>query len=231
MMHGMLTDGARRWRTQLSACAACAVALLAGCADVTTDPKAGGLAGGINGLVTGAYDQRIADRQASLDRLNDAEAALVARAGSAEGKLRAVDKQIAQRKSAIERLRADIAEIDRSIEKARRLRAISGGMEASARAANARREQDLAPLLAQRDLLKRMTDDLEAVERQSAIVATQGYAGGMGGNAGARSEAGASRGASPGVGGGAAGAQADAQAAEALKIAATLKAETAKLER
>ena len=41
----------------------CTVVALAGCANVSTDPRSGGLAGGINGIVTGAYEQRIEDRK------------------------------------------------------------------------------------------------------------------------------------------------------------------------
>lgn len=42
---------------------------LASCANVSTDPSEGGLMGGIKGLQTGAYDQRVQERQDRLSRM------------------------------------------------------------------------------------------------------------------------------------------------------------------
>jgi chromosome segregation ATPase len=49
----------------------CLTLLLASCANVSTDPREGGLMGGIKGLQTGAYDQRVQERQ---DRLSQMQA-------------------------------------------------------------------------------------------------------------------------------------------------------------
>lgn len=143
--------------------------LLGGCAGVSTDPHTGGLAGGIRGLATGAYDQRVAVREASLQSLEDAEAGLVRRIGVAGDRLKVLDRQMASRKSALQKLKLELDEIDRTIALVRQSIAVGGGIDASVRAANDRKASALKPLQAQRDLVKRMTDELEANERQEAI--------------------------------------------------------------
>lgn len=156
----MCAPGALAWLSAL---------ILGGCAGASTDPHTGGLAGGITGIATGAYDQRVAAREASLQSLNDAEAGLVRRIGSAEDRIKALDRQIAARKAALQKLKAELAEIDRSITLVRQSIAVGQGMEASARAANERKALALKPLEAQRDLVRKMTDELEASERKEAL--------------------------------------------------------------
>lgn len=158
-------------RARLWACG-CAL-LLGGCAGASTDPHTGGLAGGITGLATGAYEQRIADRTASLQSLNDAEAALSRRVGTAQDRLKALDGQIASRKSALQKLKAELAEIDRNIARVRQSIAVERGIEGAVKTANDKKRAALKPLEAQRDLVRRMTDELEANERQEAMLYEQ----------------------------------------------------------
>lgn len=75
------------WLTVRGSFVCCAFLALAGCANVSTDPRAGGLAGGINGIVTGAYEQRIEDRKTELSDLERAEDRMRGRVAGAKTEL------------------------------------------------------------------------------------------------------------------------------------------------
>ncbi|MGB0696648.1 MAG: hypothetical protein ACPGOY_13440 [Rhodospirillaceae bacterium] len=73
----------------------CAVTMVAACN--TTDPRQGGFVGGVGGLVSGSYDQRIEDRESRLDQLSN------------------LNTQLAEDTQNIERQRADIAEQEKAL--------------------------------------------------------------------------------------------------------------------
>jgi chromosome segregation ATPase len=156
---------------------------LAGCANASTDPRSGGLAGGISGLATGAYEQRLADRRDQLDDMDRAEAALAGRVGNAESRLRDVDRRIAERRGALQKLRAELAAIDRDIAEAdRSIRAKMTALAAT-EAANERKGEELARVRAEveqlkakresvqreRDKLASMIKDLEDEDKRIAV--------------------------------------------------------------
>ncbi|MEN3794670.1 hypothetical protein [Fulvimarina sp. MAC3] len=100
--------------------------LLSGCcSNVTTDPRAGGLAGGVCGNVTGAYDQRVAMLQAKAGDLDTANARLQGRltsqrqvAGSLAAelsakrrRLAALERKLASKRAALARGQADAREL------------------------------------------------------------------------------------------------------------------------
>ena len=59
------------------------VLLLAGC-QTTDDPREGGFIGGVGGLSSGAYEQRIREREQSLDRLQGIQVELDAQRAELE---------------------------------------------------------------------------------------------------------------------------------------------------
>ena len=137
-------------------------AVLTGCAGATTDPRAGGLAGGINALATGAYDKRLAEREAALRDLDAAETALAGRAAASTDRLKTIEKEIAGRKVAIKRLKADLAEIETKMARVRAQSAILGGVRSAVDGANDRKRDALRPLEDQLATLRAMTDELES---------------------------------------------------------------------
>lgn len=56
----------------------CLTFALASCANVSTDPREGGLIGGIKGLQTGAYDQRAREREDLLSQMQTMQSQLSA---------------------------------------------------------------------------------------------------------------------------------------------------------
>lgn len=106
------------------------------CSGVSTDPREGGLAGGVCGKATHAYDQRLRHRQQQLASLSEAQRDLQARLGSDRRRAAALgtsvaakkrrqddqqrlavqlDEQIAAEKAAIDGARAEKAAIEAEI--------------------------------------------------------------------------------------------------------------------
>ena len=156
--------------TRISLCAAVVVAL-SGCANVSTDPHAGGLMGGIHGITTGAYDKRLVEKQAEVDDLQAAGDALGRRVGDAQARLKSLDRTLAERSSKLSKMKADIAAIDRVLASGAIDTSINRGALERVRADNARKEELLRPLQAERDMLARMVEELE----QDHIVEAQNY--------------------------------------------------------
>jgi len=81
--------------------------LLAGCA-TSPDPAHGGFISGVNGLLSGSYDQRIASQQQELDSMRAQQIAAQASADQSKATL-------AQHQQALAALRANVASLDRSV--------------------------------------------------------------------------------------------------------------------
>ena len=80
---------------------------LAGCA-TSPDPAQGGFISGVNGLLSGGYDQRVAAQSYELDRMRAQQDAAQRQAGQARATL-------AQREQSLANLRNDVARLDRSL--------------------------------------------------------------------------------------------------------------------
>ena len=101
-----------------------ATILLSGCcSNVTTDPRAGGLAGGVCGNVTGVYDQRVAGLEAEAGAFDDANARLRGRLGQQRAVARSLSAELSDR-------RARLASLDRTL---KRKQAATGRSQADRR--------------------------------------------------------------------------------------------------
>jgi chromosome segregation ATPase len=153
----------------------CAVLVLAGCANASTDPRTGGLAGGINGIVTGAYEQRIEDRKTELSDLERAEDRMRGRVAGAKAELGDLERRLAQRRTAVQKMRGEIADLGRRISAARadaegRRTALAAQQSANAdtQAKADTLKAKINELSADLDKLQRLTRELEENNRQEA---------------------------------------------------------------
>jgi len=94
-----------------------ALFLVAGCA--TNNPREGGFLGGIGGLTSGAYDERVQEQQSSLDTLRAAnteleseEAALKAQEATSQSKLQAERQRLASLEAETERLSTKVQALE-----------------------------------------------------------------------------------------------------------------------
>jgi chromosome segregation ATPase len=99
------------WRVPMrllqSAAAVPALLLLAACA-TSPDPTQGGFISGVNDLMSGGYNQRVATQSMELDRMRAQQAAAEANAYQANAAL-------AERQRSLANLRSDVARLDRSL--------------------------------------------------------------------------------------------------------------------
>ena len=165
----MTSDGrSRRVYAALKGVAPLLALSLVGCAGASTDPHTGGLAGGLTGITTGAYDKRIGDREANVADLDAAGAALSNRVGSAKQRLGDLERRLAERTSSLQKMRAELQAIDKAIATARAGIAAQQGTLGSVEAENQRKNAVLTPLLTERNALARMVDELENNHRIQA---------------------------------------------------------------
>lgn len=157
--------------------ACCAVMALAGCANVSTDPRTGGLAGGVNGIVTGAYEQRIEDRKTELSDLERAEDRMRGRVAGAKTELAELERRLGQRRTALQKMRGEIAGIGRRISDARADAETKRAALAAQNSANADMQAKadalkakVNELSADLDKLQRLTRELEENNRQEALL-------------------------------------------------------------
>lgn len=94
-----------------AAIAAGALLMLAACA-TSPDPKEGGFFSGVSGLISGGYEQRIADQSAELQNMQQQQA-------KAEAEAREADAALQEREQALVTLRKDIAALDRTLKDAK----------------------------------------------------------------------------------------------------------------
>lgn len=138
--------------------------LLAGCA-TSPDPAKGGFISGVSGLLSGSYDQRVAEQSNELYRMRAQQAAAEAEAHSANAAL-------AQRQQSVEAMRASVSRLDRSLKaaQAKVARQRTGNAALSAKDLELTRELEsaqarLARLRAQL-ASARPTEDYEAVRQE-----------------------------------------------------------------
>ena len=157
--------------------ACCAALALVGCANASTDPRSGGLAGGINGIVTGAYEQRIEDRKTELSDLERAEDRMRGRVAGAKTELAELERRLGQRRIALQKMRSEIAGIGRRISDARADAENKRTAIAAQNSANADTQAKadalkakVNELSADLDKLQRLTRELEENNRQEAML-------------------------------------------------------------
>ncbi len=80
---------------------------LAGCA-TSADPTQGGFISGVNGLMSGGYDQRVAAQSYELDRMR-------AQQDAAERQASQARVTLSNRQQSLSNLRNDVARLDRSL--------------------------------------------------------------------------------------------------------------------
>jgi chromosome segregation ATPase len=85
--------------------------LLAGCA-TSPDPAQGGFISGVNGLLSGGYDQRVRAQSAQLTQMQIQQAA-------AEDEARRTNLALADREHRLATLRTQVAALDRSLKASR----------------------------------------------------------------------------------------------------------------
>ena len=91
------------------------LALWVGCTS-TTDPRQGGLAGGIQGLSSGAYEERIKTRKESLARLQAIRSQLEADKASLQATRREKESEVQEHQRRLEALRTEIEQLVAEVE-------------------------------------------------------------------------------------------------------------------
>jgi chromosome segregation ATPase len=94
---------------------AISILLLSGCASVSTDPREGGLAGGVKGLSTGAYDARIQEREDRLAVLRQVQGELVTEQDQLESTKAQRQRQVAAERTRVRRMNRDIAALNQRV--------------------------------------------------------------------------------------------------------------------
>jgi chromosome segregation ATPase len=122
--------------------------LLAGCA-TSPDPAKGGFISGLNGLVSGGYDRRVAVQSGELDQMRAQQAA-------AEAESQQANATLAQRQQSVASMRVSVVNMDRSV------RSIQAKL-AQQRAGNS--------TLSSNDV--QLTHELEDAERRLATLRSQ----------------------------------------------------------
>ncbi|BCU06324.1 hypothetical protein Atep_10010 [Allochromatium tepidum] len=89
---------------------------LGGCASVSTDPREGGLAGGIKGLSTGAYDARIREREDRLAVLRQVQGELETERDDLEYTKAQRKQKVAAERARVRRMNRDIAALNRRVD-------------------------------------------------------------------------------------------------------------------
>lgn len=92
---------------------------LSGCAGATTDPSTGGLAGGLNGIVTGAYERRITEKQNELNDLEASERALLSRIDASHQTQTSLSLESVALRGRLERIEAKSRALDEQLVQAR----------------------------------------------------------------------------------------------------------------
>ncbi|MBI5592919.1 MAG: hypothetical protein HY881_20825 [Deltaproteobacteria bacterium] len=89
-------------------------AALTACA-VSNDPRQGGLFGGLHGLSSGAYDDRIRDRQDELDRQQTYNQELKEQSETLESEVQLRDYQLTLEQQRVARLERDLLNLESDI--------------------------------------------------------------------------------------------------------------------
>lgn len=94
-----------RWRVWI--CAVCGLFLLGGCAS-SPDPREGGFFGGIHGLSSGKYEQRVKEREQRLERMRALQEEMRAEGGELELQKAELEQALRNEQQALTDLDLDI---------------------------------------------------------------------------------------------------------------------------
>ncbi len=134
------------------------IALTAGC-QANPDPAQAGFFGGVANLANGTYDQRVADRQATLARTEQLRQDMSQRAERAQAERRQSEAELANRQRMVANLDDQLAELERRLRQAQADRRHDG-------AALAQAEQQLAGLRQRRDRIAQSGQPVDPATRQ-----------------------------------------------------------------
>ncbi len=90
--------------------------LASGCQTVSSDPREGGLLGGMSGLQSGAYERRVQDREARLAEMRAVQQDLERDQGTLAQRYDTLSRQVAEDQTRLTRLNSEIAGLDRNID-------------------------------------------------------------------------------------------------------------------
>jgi chromosome segregation ATPase len=90
--------------------------LLTACA-VSNDPRQGGLFGGLHGLSSGAYDDRIRDRQDELNRQQDVNQELKEQSETLENEAQLRDYELTLEQQRVVRMERDLSNLESEVNK------------------------------------------------------------------------------------------------------------------
>jgi chromosome segregation ATPase len=127
--------------------------LLAGCA-TSSDPRQGGLFGGLSGLSSGTYDQRVKEREAQLHASQQSQAELSSENARLEQEKAARQALVAQERQKLTKLDQEVQGLDRKV---KQLSSRAGGADKQVKEA----QQRLAELKKQLTSQGRAIDALE----------------------------------------------------------------------
>ena len=136
-------------------------ALLTACASAPTDPREGGLIGGISGLQTGAYEARVREREQRLERLREIQEGLETEQVELEREREEHERALAAERSRLDALTREVVVLSDTVD----------GLEAQTEV-DARRLEELQERIA---ILKQAVG-----EQQSGIDALEGVGRGGG---------------------------------------------------
>ncbi len=98
-------------------CRLCLIGLLiaaSGCVS-SSDPREGGFLGGVQGLQSGAYEERVRDREASLDRLRAVQQNLDAKQAKLEKQKAGLEEEVALERQSLAALDREVTRLEQSV--------------------------------------------------------------------------------------------------------------------
>lgn len=87
--------------------------MLGGCAGGDQDPRSGGLFGGISGLSSGSYDNRLKDREARLEQLRATQRQLDAEQGQLKEQKSAAYAKVAKDQAQVNAMQSEIKQLEK----------------------------------------------------------------------------------------------------------------------
>lgn len=91
------------------------VALLSGCANVSTDPREGGFFGGVSGLNSGTYEARVRERDERLAQVRETQRSLEDETSALEAQKSATASKVEADRVRVQKLNADVAALDKRV--------------------------------------------------------------------------------------------------------------------
>jgi chromosome segregation ATPase len=152
------------------AAAAAFAGLVAACSSPSEDPRAGGLAGGIQGIATGGYEKRLDERRQTIAGLDASAARLEGRLAERTAAVAGIDQSIAQRRAALARAEGDLANVDQRLRQLRQSQ--SGGL--AELETLARKRDEIRALM--EEAQRRLAEDAEISGRAGEARAAAGRA-------------------------------------------------------